>query len=477
MMNPEVRVRFAPSPTGALHLGGARTAIYNWLFARSVGGTFLLRIEDTDTERSRPELVEQIYASLRWLGLDWDEQPLFQSQRLEKYQQAVQELVDKKKAYYCFCTSEELEERRRKQGDYMYDGKCRRLSLEEIAANLKAEMPAAVRFKIEEGETEWNDSVYGTIKVNHREIDDFVIQRSNGIPTYQLAVVVDDIAMQISHVVRGEDHIPNTPKQINLYRAFEATVPQFAHLPLLLGTDGKRLSKRHGATGVDEYKELGYPSAAVFNYLAILGWVPKDENEILQAAELVERFNLSEIARKSAIFDMKKFDWVSGEHIKRMDNAIIYGHILPILQTAKLAGLDPSPAEKDSILKFIELMKSRFRTFQQFGELGGYFFKDPDSYEAGAAAKNWKSAEVNDRMRLLPERLKMQETWDEVSLEEMVRGMADEIEISAAKFIHPLRLAVSGYGVGPGIFELLVVLGRETVIRRVEKALEKLPLG
>ncbi|MCK4641699.1 MAG: glutamate--tRNA ligase, partial [Candidatus Marinimicrobia bacterium] len=295
----EIRVRFAPSPTGALHLGGARTAIYNWLFACSTSGKFLLRIEDTDTKRSRTEYVEQIYNSLKWLGLNWDEEPVFQSQRLKAYQQAVQKLLDKGRAYYCFCTLQELEERRSQSGEYKYDGMCRSLDREQISAYFDAGKPAAVRFKIEPGITEWNDLVYSNIRVNHNEIDDFVIQRSNGIPTYQLAVVVDDIYMKISHVIRGEDHISNTPKQILLYQALGEKIPEFAHLPLLMGTDGKRLSKRHGATGVDEYKALGYPAFAVFNYLALLGWVPKDGSEILSPSELIRRFHLTEIARKS----------------------------------------------------------------------------------------------------------------------------------------------------------------------------------
>jgi len=473
----DIHVRFAPSPTGALHLGGARTAIYNWLFARSKGGKFLLRIEDTDTKRSKPEYVEQIYASLRWLGLDWDDEPIFQSKRMDAYRDAVRKLVDRGKAYYCFCTPEELEERRKASGDYRYDGKCRSLSEAEINANLKAGKPAAVRFKIEPGTTEWDDKVYGTIKVNHKEIDDFVIQRSNGIPTYQLAVVVDDIFMRISHVIRGEDHISNTPKQILLYKAFETAEPEFAHLPLLNGTDGKRLSKRHGATGVDEYRDLGYPTEAIFNYLAILGWVPKDGTEILNPDELVRRFKLEDIARKSAIFDLKKFDWVSNEHIKQTANEEIYEHILPILVAKNLVSAEPDSAARLYILKFIDLMKQRFRTYQQFGELGGYFFKDPEAYEEKAVRKNWKDREVNRRMEILLAKLKTLEDFSGAGIEAIMRELAEELEISAGKLIHPTRLAVSGYSVGPGIFELLEFLGKETVIRRIEKALKKLPLA
>jgi glutamyl-tRNA synthetase len=471
----EIRVRFAPSPTGALHLGGARSAIYNWLFARAKNGKFLLRIEDTDTRRSRSEYVDQICQSLQWLGLDWDEKLLFQSKRLHEYQQAVKQLLETGNAYYCFCTPEELEKRRKHSGDYRYDGKCRSLADDEKKANLAAGRPAAVRFKIEKGATEWNDHVYGRIAVSHAEIDDFVIQRSNGIPTYQLAVVVDDIQMRISHVIRGEDHISNTPKQIQLYTALKAQVPEFAHLPLLLGTDGKRLSKRHGATGVDEYKKLGYPPEAVFNYLAILGWVPKDGNEIQNPIDLIHNFRLTDIARKSAVFDMQKFDWIGNAHIKRMANEQIYEHILPLLTEHDLIDPEQDTKQKDYILKFIDLMKSRFRTFRQFVTLGAYFFKDPAKYEEKALRKNWKSREVNERIELLFAKLAELDDFTVVATEKVVRDVAEELEISAGKLIHPLRLAVSGYSVGPGIFELLEVLGSETVLRRIQTALQKLP--
>ena len=471
----EIHVRFAPSPTGALHLGGARSAIYNWLFARSTGGKFLLRIEDTDTKRSKPEYVDQICDSLKWLGLDWDDEPVFQSKRLDEYQESVRKMVANGSAYHCFCTPEELEERRKASGEYRYDGKCRSLSEAKIKANLDAGKPAAVRFKTKEGSTQWDDRVYGTIKVNNAEIDDFIIQRSNGIPTYQLAVVVDDIFMKISHVIRGEDHISNTAKQILLYEALEESVPVFAHLPLLNGPDGKRLSKRHGATGVDEYRDQGYPSEAVFNYLAILGWVPKDGNEILKPEELIKRFRLEDIARKSAVFDCKKFDWVSNEHIKRTGNADIYNVILPILVENGLITENPDTEMQQYILKFIDIMKTRFRTYRQFGELGSYFFKDPEEYDKKAVKKNWKNADVNEHIKRLLEKLKTLQEFTGVAVESVMRELAEELEISAGKLIHPTRLAVSGYSVGPGIFELLEVLGKETVIRRIETALTRLP--
>jgi glutamyl-tRNA synthetase len=466
-----VRVRFAPSPTGALHLGGARTAIYNWLFARSRGGKFLLRIEDTDPERSKVEYVSQIYESLHWLGLDWDEEPVFQSKRLAAYQQAVRQLISSGKAYYCFCSSEELETRRKENSSFRYDGKCRSLSRREIEIRLEANQTAAVRFKVEPGVSEWKDLVYGLIKVDNIEIDDFVLARSNGIPTYQLAVVVDDIYMNISHVIRGEDHISNTPKQILLYQALNHAIPEFAHLPLLLGNDGKRLSKRHGATGVDEYRQQGYPNIAVLNYLALLGWVPEDGVEILLPDELIKHFQIEEIAKKAAVFDIKKFDWVSNEHIKHSSAELLYPQVLSVLMLHELIPREQTPQEQNYILSVIDLMKSRLRTLQQFAELGSYFFKDPQQYDIPTAQKNWKSTEVNQRMKYLEQALQQTEQWDTAHLEDVLRNAAEKLQISAAKLIHPTRLAISGFGVGPGIFELMVVLGKERVLRRIAKAL------
>ncbi len=474
------RVRFAPSPTGALHLGGARTAIYNWLFARSTGGQFLLRIEDTDRERSKEAFVDQILDSLRWLGLDWDEEPVYQSRRLKLYQEAVTQLLENDRAYRCFCTAEELAEQRRQAGNsaaaFRYSGKCRHLSQEEIDRNLQAGKPFALRFRVPEGKVSWNDRIRGTVTIDNAELDDFVIQRSSGIPTYQMAVVVDDVDMGITHVIRGEDHISNTSKQINLYRALERDEPEFAHLPLLLGADGKRLSKRHGATGVDEYRAQGYPQAAVFNFLALLGWTPKDGNEVLSHDEMIQRFHLEDISKKGAVLSPKKLDWISGEHITRMETEDLYERILPLLQQIDLVDKEPDAAEQKYIRHFVDLMKSRMRTFQQFAELGGYFFKEPAGYDTKAAAKNWKNTEVNDRVRKLREELRQLESWDAESIESTLRSTAEQISCSAAKLIHPLRLAVSGFGIGPGIFELLVALGKDTVLRRVDRALEKLPI-
>lgn len=474
MMNKEIRVRFAPSPTGALHLGGARTAIYNWLFAKSVGGKFLLRIEDTDVQRSRDELVDQILRSLEWLGLNRDEELVFQSDRMNIYKRRVNELLYTGKAYRCFCTVEELDNEKEKavqeHRSYKYGGKCRQLSDKEIEEKLKDGKPFSVRFKMEEGVTEWNDLVYGKIAVNNNELDDLIIQRSNGIPVYQMAVVVDDIDMNITHIIRGEDHIPNTPKQINIFKAFGKEVPEFAHLPLLLGVDGKRLSKRHGAIGVDSYKDMGYPSQAVFNYLALLGWSPKDGNEVLDVDSIIRQFKIHEISRKSAVFDIKKLDWISGQHLTTMASQNIYDIIVPMLREEKLLN-SSDPVDKDYIMKVIDILKSRVKTYRQFIEWGVYFFRDPLHYDEKVVAKLWRSSEVPQRMKILSDAISEISEYTEETTERVLRQTADTLHLKAADLIHPLRLALTGFGVSPGIFQVAVLLGKETLLRRIAKAI------
>lgn len=477
-MTKEIRVRFAPSPTGALHLGGARTAIYNWLFARRNGGKFLLRIEDTDVERSRHELVEQIYESLRWLGVNWDEEPIFQSQRLDIYKKKVAELLEKGAAYRCFCTLEDLDnERQVAQANhraYKYSGKCRNLTTEQIAENLAKGCPFAVRFKIEPGITSWNDIVFGQITVNNAELDDFIIQRSTGVPVYQMAVVVDDIAMGITHIIRGEDHIPNTPKQINIFRAFGQPIPEFAHLPLLLGIDGKRLSKRHGATGVDEYRDMGFPAEAVFNYLALLGWAPKNGQDVLKVSEIIPQFELSAISRKAAVFDPKKLEWVSSQHISRMEIAEIRELLIPRLIDAKIIESEVSPQLCEYIDKVIILLKERVKTFQHFIDWGAYFFQDPVNYEEKAVAKYWQDGAIVAKMTALQSEYTKLPTFDAVVLEECLRRVAETLNVKAADLIHPLRLALTGFSISPGIFQVAELLGKETVLRRISLALKKL---
>ena len=464
-MDKEVRVRFAPSPTGVLHLGGARTAIHNWLFARSKGGKFLLRIEDTDVARSNRATVSQIIDSLRWLGLNWDEKIVFQSERLDIYRKKAEELIEKGLAYRCFCDVKEIEEAKKDAKSYKYSGKCRNLTPEEVRRNLRNGKPYAVRIKIDPGKISWKDLIYGEIEVDTEELDDFIILRSNGIPTYHFAVVVDDIYMKITHVIRGEDHIPNTPKHIVLYKAFNQRVPKFAHLPLLLGVDGKRLSKRHGATGVDEYREMGFLPEAVFNYLAIIGTSISADNQILTSEELINRYNVKKVARKSAVFDVKKLEWMNKKHISKKSAEELYNVVVQIFQRYEL--LKASEVRKDYILNIINLMKGRVVKLTDFAKWGKYFFLDPADYDSDALSKYWDD-KTCEFLKVLKQALEELQKFDSGSIEGALRKTAERLGIKAAQLIHPFRIALTGFGVSPDIFEIASLLKKETVLRRLD---------
>src|SRR5882762_6865596 len=342
------RVRFAPSPTGYLHVGGARTALFNWLFARRLGGVFVLRIEDTDVERSSDDMVEGILDGLRWLGLDWDEgpkidgphAPYFQSERLDRYRAMAEQLVAGGHAYYCYCTPEELQSKRnageKSEGGWKYDRSCCGLTADEIASRERDRTPRAIRFKVPDGTMRFDDLVHGPIQFDCANIEDFVILRSDGHPTYQLSVVSDDVEMAITHVVRGDDHISNTPKQILLYRALGAEAPQFAHVPLILGPDKKRLSKRHGATSVTEYARQGYLPEAMFNFLALLGWSPGDDRELFTRDELVQAFALEGISGGNAVFGLEKLEWFNQQHLMRLAPDDLARRVKPSLEAAGL---------------------------------------------------------------------------------------------------------------------------------------------
>lgn len=478
MINP--RVRFAPSPTGYLHLGGARTAIYNWLFAKKHNGDFLLRIEDTDVERSDRKMVEQITNSLKWLNIDWEEEIVYQSHRGHLYREVVEKLIEEGHAYRCFCSDEELEAERKqfekKKGSYKYSGKCRNLSEEEIQKNLDNQREFSVRLKIDKLKTtEWTDIIYGDISINNKDIDDFIIQRSDGSPTYQLAVVVDDADMRISHVIRGEDHVPNTPKQINLFNALGKEHPQYCHLPLLIGRDKKRLSKRHGATAVNEYQKMGFCPEAVVNYLTLLGRTAKSDQEIMSIDQIINDFAIDKISRKPTVFDIKKLEWINSKHLSGKSADDIYQVILPKLVEKNWVKEDPeNPAYIKAV---INLLKSRVKTYNHFIEWGDYFFEEPDSYDPKAAQKRWKNENVNSHMEALYNDLESLEDWSVEKLEEVIRGKAEELGVGAGKLIHPLRLALTGYGISPGIFKLVKIIGKDRTLKRIKTALAKLPLN
>lgn len=468
-------VRFAPSPTGFLHIGGARTAIFNWLFAKKYGGTFYLRIEDTDQARSGEEMTRAILDSLRWLGVDWQGEPLHQSSRFPEYQKHAWQLLEDKKAYHCFCSPEELAVAREKaqaeKRNFRYDGKCRLLSAEESERRAKSEERFAIRFIVpQEGATNFADQVHGDVSFENNTLDDFVILRSGGLPTYHLAVVVDDHTMGITHIIRGDDHISNTPKQVLLYRAFGWEMPVFAHVPLILGPDKSRLSKRHGATAVGEYQRKGILPEALFNFLALLGWSPGDDREVISRDELIQLFDLKGISSRNAVFDEKKLQWMNSQYLAQTPTEKLAPLVADAFVEAGVLTRDWISAHQNYFLKVVELLKGRMRVIPEFVEYGSYFFREPVEYEAAAREKHWKAPEIAGYLETLAERMHELKELTLENAEATVRTYAEEIELTAGKLIHPTRLALTGFGVSPGLFEVMTLLGKEKVVARLKKA-------
>src|SRR6185295_3053129 len=387
------RVRFAPSPTGYLHVGGARTALFNWLFAHKTDGTFVLRIEDTDRERSTEEHTKVILDGLHWLGIGWDEGPYFQGASAEQHRADAERLLAEAKAYRCFCTREELDARRAEAegagSSFRYDRRCWRLSPDDVKTRLDQGLSFTIRFFVPDEQVAWNDAVHGPIQINSQELDDFVILRSDGSAIYNLAVVSDDIAMRISHVIRGDDHISNTPKQILLYRALGHEPPAFAHLPLILGSDKKRLSKRHGAVSVTEYRDTGILPAAMRNFLALLGWSPGDGREVMTREELVAAFDIAAVNRKGAVFDEQKLEWLNSEYIQKLPGEALYDVAQPYLEAAGLLGPDLAPggARRDWFLRVLETLKARSRRLTDFPRDAKPFLGEDYPIDPQAAAK------------------------------------------------------------------------------------------
>ncbi|MBZ5536410.1 MAG: glutamate--tRNA ligase [Acidobacteriia bacterium] len=470
----EVRVRFAPSPTGYLHVGGARTALFDWLFARHYGGKFILRIEDTDVERSSPEMVEEILEGMRWLGLDWDEGPFFQSERTEHYRKAARELLESGHAYYCYCTPESLKERRdlamKEKRNYKYEGTCRRLTSAQIEVNEGRGLPRAVRFKVpESGTVEISDHVFGKIEVAHEQIEDFVLLNSKNHPTYHLSVVVDDMEMRITHVVRGADHVSNTPKQILLYRAFGAEIPEFAHLPLILGPDKAKLSKRHGTTSVTAYRDMGYLPEAFRNFLALLGWSPGDNTEIMSTDELIERFSLDKINQSNAVFDIQKLDWLNRQYIGASTAERLAPMVQKALESKHLWRDEFNEAEREYFFATIDMLKSRMHSINDFAESGQAFFTDVYEIDEAAAKKNLKDPALKELMPLLASRLKAHDVFSLESSEQALRALAEEKQVKAGLLINAARVLLTGRAVGPPLFHIMVQLGRERTATRLER--------
>jgi glutamyl-tRNA synthetase len=463
-----IRVRFAPSPTGYLHIGGARTALFNYFFARHYGGRFLLRIEDTDTARSSEEMTLNILDSLRWLGLDWDGEPVYQSRRLDRHVGVCDELVSKGRAYPCFCTAEEIASRRDGNA-FGYDRHCLNLAPDQAAEAAASGRPYAVRFRVPDGETAFEDAVHGRIAVQNREVSDFVILRSDRTPVYQIAVVVDDHDMGITQVIRGDDHMSNTPKQILLYRAMGWEEPAFAHVPMILGPDKKKLSKRHGATSVEEYRRSGFLPEALANFLSLLGWNPGDDREIMTQGELIRAFDLDGVSKKSAVFDDQKLEWMNSQYIMKTDGDRLIDLIQPYLAESNLIA-PQSPQDRDYLKGVIRLLRERAKRLPEFEQKGAFFFRDPETYDAEAVRKNWPVGSVQLFEEVVDVFFGLS-PWTTESLEAAIRVLSEQKGVHAGKIIHPIRIALTGSAASPGLFEVMALLGKETVIRRIRRAI------
>ena len=427
------RVRFAPSPTGHLHVGGARTALFNWLFARRHGGRFILRIEDSDQKRSLPEVSRQILDELGWLGLDWDEGPFPQSRRFDLYREWAGLLLEKGRAY-------------------------------RAASAAGGE---ALIFRVPEETVEFIDLVYGPIAVSTAEIKDIVMIKSDGAPAYNFACVVDDHEMGIDYVIRGDDHLPNTPKQMLLYRALGWAAPRFAHLPLILGEDRSPLSKRHGAASVDAFRRAGFLPSALRNYLALLGWSPGDDREVMTTEELISEFSLRRVIKHSAIFDYRKLEWINSRHLRRLSE----GELANLLYDYMLSQGGMERVDRDLLPGVARLLGERVKTLADFIDQGGYFFHDKFDYDPQAVDRYWKGANTAALLFRVKESLESIPVFNPEEMEKSLRALVAEMGVKGGDIIHPLRLALTGKGVSPGIFETMAVLGRERVLNRLVKAL------
>lgn len=421
-----VKVRFAPSPTGFLHLGSARTALFNWLYARHTGGKFLLRIEDTDKVRSSKKFLDEILEDLKWIGIDWDEEPLHQSRRFDVYREKAEEILAKGKAY--------------KEGE-------------------------AIIFKVEKGrQVEVDDMIHGKIAVNTDDIKDQVMIKSDGSPTYNFSCVVDDTYMEITHILRGDDHISNTPKQILFYEALELTPPKFGHMPLILGQDGTKLSKRQGGVSVEEYKREGFLPEALANYLILLGWFPGEDREVLSLDEAVKLFDISDMSDVQAKFDIQKLRWLNGEYIMKEKTE----ELLPLIKDQLLtAGFDMSVVTDDYISKLVDLYKIRIKTLRELGDLADWFFKDDFTMDEEGKRKYLDKEENKENVKIFADRLDELEDFSHENIEKICRDIAEERELKAADIIHPARMAISGKTRGAGLFEAMELLGKEKVIKRM----------
>jgi glutamyl-tRNA synthetase len=470
-LSTEIRTRFAPSPTGFLHIGGVRTALYNYLFAKRNKGKFILRIEDTDIERSEQAYTQIILDGLKWLGLEWDEGPFFQTKRLDLYKKALDKLIEKNLAYKCFCSPEELKQKRDyaiAQGRFSgYDGTCRNLDPAKVKEFQDRAKSFAFRLKTpDQGKIAFKDLIKGGIEVDAVTIGDFVLVKSSGIPAYNFACVVDDIDLEISHVIRGDDHVPNTPKQILLYNALEKEQPQFAHVPQVLGKDGKRLSKRTGAVSLDEYRKQGYLPEALRNYLVLIGWSTEDSQQIFGWDELIEKFDLGGCNVSAGIFDTEKLSWMNGKYLRKLPSRELAQRAVPWLEQAGLAG-------QDSITEAIELEKEKFFLLKDIPDRIGLLVKEEIEYDEEAVQKRLKKQGTKEILKGILDIFESAGEFTAPVLEDKIREYCEKSNLGAGKVFHPVRVAVSGRMKGPGLFEMLQIIGKRRAIQRIKHAMEK----
>jgi glutamyl-tRNA synthetase len=471
-----VRVRFAPSPTGYLHVGGARTALFNWLFVRQQHGTMILRVEDTDAERNKPELVQGIIDGLSWLGVDWDEGPFYQSQRLDLYREAAKKCLANGSAFLCYCAAEKYS-----GGDHAADGTTGAEKVRRIArCGCRDGKPAtpdvkpAIRFRVPAGKTVFADAVFGDREFDNEEIEDFVLLRSgkdgeeSGMPTYQLSAVVDDVDMRITHVIRGADHLSNTPKQVLLYRALGAEPPIFAHLPLILGSDKSRLSKRHGATDVNMYRTEGFLPEAFRNFLALLGWAPGGDEEFLRTKELIEKFSLSGVSRANGVFDRPKLEWFNTQYLQKLP----IEELLPQVEAElKRSGLWKEEwatgAGHEWFSKTVDLLRPRVRLLPDFSSWSRAFFSDEFPIEEAGKAKFWKDPKVPELLAKLADALAALPEWNHDACDHALRALAEAEGVKAGLLINATRVAIVGQSVAPPLFDTMVAIGQERIVRRL----------
>ena len=467
----QVRTRFAPSPTGYLHIGGARTALFNFLFARHNGGKFILRIEDTDRERSTPEAIKAILDAMTWLNLAWDEGPFCQTERYPLYTEKTQLLLAEGKAYPCVCTSAELDAKRqqaqKEKRKFIYDGTCR--PPEGVIPALPKDKPYTVRFRSpRDGSTIVDDAVKGRVVFDNQELDDLIIARSDGTPTYNFCVVVDDIEMDITHIIRGDDHLANTPRQILLYYALGHSLPQFAHVPLILGTDKARLSKRHGATSVMAYRDMGYLPEAVMNYLVRLGWSHGDQ-EIFSRDELIEKFSLESVGKSAGVFNPEKFLWVNSYYLKERSLSQLAEDVIPYI----VAKGYPVPQDKSWLEKMVKTLRERSKTLVELVDSATFYLTDDISIDE-KAAKKFLTSQIRGPIAKLIQQLTGLDNFTEANIEQAFSTVLQEMGLSMGELAQPVRVALTGSTVSPGIHEVIAVLGKERTLRRLSSALQRL---